>query len=127
MSRTLFLAALMALTGCQGLQFSSSLGPYTEARIKAAAVREYSPVEIGRYDATSLGFVEAMQCQRRADEPEPGRRALVRELKQRTHALGGNGVVVESCGAAQGGYEGCLRYLECRGVAYAVPEWQSRP
>ncbi|KUJ84898.1 hypothetical protein AWR36_004480 [Microbulbifer flavimaris] len=119
--------ALAALGGCEGLRFNSNLGPYSEVRIKAAAVREYTPVQIARYDAITLGFVEAAQCQRRPDEPKPNRRMLVRELKQRTHNLGGNGVVVEACGTATGGFEGCQRYLECRGVAYAVPGRQSRP
>lgn len=127
MRAVLLLITLATLGGCHGIQFSTNLGPYAEGRIKAASVREYTPVEIGRYDATTLGFVEAAQCQRRADEAEPRRSTLVQELKQRTQKLGGNGVVVEACGAATGGYEGCLRYLECHGVAYAVPERQSRP
>ncbi|WP_334078971.1 hypothetical protein [Microbulbifer sp. M83] len=119
----LLVAGLMA--GCNGVDFRTNVGPYAKSRIASAGVREYSPVEIGRYDAVSLGFVDSSACQDRIDAPEPERSDLVRKMKQRVHDMGGNGIVVESCGKAALGT--CRVHLECRGMAYSVPERQSRP
>ena len=107
------------------MNFSTNLGPYVESSVKTVIVEEYSLAEISKYDAISLGFVEASYCQERIDQPKPSKRALVNDLKVRTHSLGGNGVVVEACGRATSGI--CTQYLECRGVAYSVPQRKSRP
>lgn len=118
------LAALIT-SGCSGVEFNTNLGPYASSRVKAATVQEYTPEEINRYDAVSLGFVEASDCQKRVDDSEPSKRGLLNAMKIRAHTLGGNGLVVEACGRAQ--TAGCLVYMECRGTAYSVPERQSRP
>ncbi|MCK7599196.1 hypothetical protein M0G74_18135 [Microbulbifer sp. CAU 1566] len=113
------------VSACSGMTFNTNLGPYAKNRVKTVIVEEYSPVEISKYDAITLGIVEASYCQERIDEPKPSKRAVVNDLKVRTHSLGGNGVVVEACGTAANG--ACTQYLECRGVAYSVPQRQSRP
>ncbi|WP_193164056.1 hypothetical protein [Microbulbifer hainanensis] len=121
----LILLSTLVATGCSGVTFKSNLGTYTAGKVVAASVKEYSPVEIGRYDADSLGMVEASECQKHVDEPELTNALLVRKLKIRVHDLGGNGVVVESCSRVPSG--ACTDYMECRGTAYAVPYRQSRP
>ncbi len=115
----------VVISGCNGVDFRTNIGPYAKSRIASAGVEEYSPVEIARYDAVSLGLVEASSCQERIDEPAPERSGVVRAMKQRVHKLGGNGVVVESCARVAQGT--CRVYLECRGTAYSVPQRQSRP
>ncbi|WP_043319539.1 hypothetical protein [Microbulbifer sp. HZ11] len=114
------LTASLALTGCSGIQFNSSLEPYVEDRIKTKMVREYSIAEIDQYNATTLGFVDASYCQERMDERKASKSQLVSDLKLRTKNLGGNGLVVEACGT--GAIPGCYSFMECRGVAYSVPE-----
>ncbi|WP_157520169.1 hypothetical protein [Microbulbifer agarilyticus] len=110
---------------CSGITFSTNLGPYAENRVKGTVVKEYSPTQIAKYDAVMLGFVEASYCQERIDQPKPNKRGLVKDLKVRTHSLGGNGVVVEACSKVASGM--CNQYMECRGVAYSVPQRQSKP
>lgn len=117
-----FTLLTLLLTGCSGVSFPTNVGSYTTGKTKALLVREYTISEIERYDAITLGFVEASYCQQRPDEPKARKAELIDSLKQRTHSLGGNGVVVEACGTAI--YAGCHSYLECRGVAYQVPERQ---
>ncbi|WP_231758549.1 hypothetical protein [Microbulbifer elongatus] len=114
------LAASLLLSACNGIQFSSNLEPYVEDRIKTRMVREYSIAEIDQYNATTLGFVDASYCQDRVDDRKASKSQLVRDLKLRTKNLGGNGLVVEACGT--GAIAGCYSYMECRGVAYSVPE-----
>ncbi|WOX06124.1 hypothetical protein [Microbulbifer pacificus] len=113
------------ISACNGMTFNTNLGPYATNKVKTVIVEEYSLAEISKYDATSLGFVEASYCQERLDQPKPSKAALVSDLKVRTHSLGGNGVVLEACGKTA--YDMCHEYMECRGVAYAVPPRQSRP
>jgi len=113
------------LTACSGMTFNTNVGPYAKSRVKTVIVEEYSPTEISKYDAITLGVVEASYCQERIDQPRPSKSALVNDLKIRTHSLGGNGVVVETCGKSAVGI--CNQYMECRGVAYSVPQRQSRP
>ena len=113
------------VSACSGVSFKTNIGPFAKNRVKTTIVEEYSPTEISKYDAVTLGFVEAAYCQERIDQPKPSKRALVNDLKIRTHSLGGNGVVVEACGKAVSGV--CNQYMECRGVAYSVPQRQSRP
>lgn len=126
MKRIISVLLVISCTGCSGFQFNSNLGDYATGRIKSAAVEEYSFEEINRFDAVSLGFVEASYCQERPDERRPSKAALINELKLATHRRGGNGVVVEAC--SNPSTDGlCQSYVECRGVAYAVPERQSRP
>ena len=126
MKRVMISALLiLSCTGCNGFQFNSNLGDYTAGRINSAAVKEYSIEEINRFDAVSLGFVEASYCQDRPNERHPSNATLINELKLATHRRGGNGVVVETCTSAAA--TACLAYVECRGVAYAVPARQSRP
>ncbi|WP_323846078.1 hypothetical protein [Microbulbifer magnicolonia] len=108
------------LCGCSGVQFNTNWGSYADSRVKAASVREYSMEEIDRYNATSLGLVEASHCQQKPGEREPSRHALVNDLKLRAQRLGGNGLVIEACG--KGAAAACERYMECRAIAYAVPE-----
>ncbi|MEX2963634.1 hypothetical protein [Microbulbifer sp. TYP-18] len=113
------------VAACSGMTLNTNLGPYAKNKVITTAVKEYSPIEISKYDAMTLGFVEASYCQERIDEPKPNKRALVNKLKVRTHSLGGNGVVVEACAKTASGI--CNQHMECRGVAYSVPERQSRP
>ncbi|WP_299594962.1 hypothetical protein [uncultured Microbulbifer sp.] len=114
--------ALCALSfaGCNGIQFNTNAGPYVSDRIGASIVREYTISEISQYNATTLGFVEASYCQEKINERKASKSALVRDLKVRTQKMGGNGLVVEACGTAA--YGACQTYMECRGVAYSVPE-----
>ncbi|QFT53775.1 hypothetical protein [Microbulbifer sp. THAF38] len=122
----IFIIIFAALvTACSGITFNTNLRSYAKDRVITTAVKEYSPIEISKYDAVILGFVDTSYCQERIDEPKPNKRALVNDLKVRAHSLGGNGVVVEACGKASSGI--CNQYMECRGVAYFVPERQSRP
>ena len=108
------------LSACNGIQFNTNAGPYVSDRLSSTLVREYTISEISQYQATTLGFVEASYCQDKPDERKASKSALVRDLKVRTKKMGGNGLVVEACGATKFG--GCLSYMECRGVAYAVPQ-----
>ncbi|SEA18965.1 hypothetical protein [Microbulbifer marinus] len=108
------------ISGCDSVQFNTNLGAYTNTKVKAASVREYTAEEIARYQATSLGFVEAAHCQKKPGDRQPSRQALVDNLKLRVQRLGGNGVVVESCGKSADAM--CQLFIECRGMAYAVPE-----
>lgn len=112
------------LCSCSGAAFNSNLGGYVGNKVRTAGVREYSIKEIDQYDATTLDVVEASYCQGKVDEPKPSRRALVDDLKGRAHSLGGNGILVEACSTAAAAM--CVRYMECRGVAYAVPERKGR-
>ncbi|QKX16230.1 hypothetical protein [Microbulbifer sp. YPW1] len=107
-------------TACNGIQFNTNAGPYVSDRLSSTLVREYTISEISRYNATTLGFVNASYCQDKLDERKASKSALVRDLKVRTQKMGGNGLVVEACGTTK--FNGCLSYIECRGVAYAVPE-----
>ena len=125
MKRIISALLVLGCTGCNGFQFNSNLGDYTAGRIKSAAVKEYSLEEINRFDAVSLGFVESSYCQDLPDERRPSEALLLNQLKITTHRRGGNGVVVEACTSAS--VSVCRAYMECRGVAYAVPERQSRP
>lgn len=113
-------AALLLVTGCNGIQFNTNAGPYVSDRLSSTLVREYTISEISRYNATTLGFVNASYCQEKLDERKASKSALMRDLKVRTQKMGGNGLVVEACGTSE--FNGCLSYIECRGVAYAVPE-----
>ena len=113
-------AACLVVAACSRIQFNTSLEPYVNDRIKTSLVREYSIAEISQYDAVTLGFVDASYCQDRIDDRKADKSLLVRDLKLRTKDLGGNGLVVEACGT--GALAGCYSYLECRGVAYSVPE-----
>lgn len=116
----LSLLAVVTAAGCNGIQFNTNAGPYISDRISASVVREYTIAEISQYEATTLGFVEASYCQEKIDDRKASKSALVRDLKVRTKDMGGNGLVVEACGVAQFG--NCHSYMECRGVAYAVPD-----
>ncbi|WP_078085491.1 hypothetical protein [Microbulbifer mangrovi] len=116
---TLAITALF-LAGCNGIQFNTNAGPYVSDRLSSTLVREYTISEISQYDATTLGFVEASYCQDKLNERKASKTTLVRDLKVRTQKMGGNGLVVEACGTTE--FSGCLSYMECRGVAYAVPE-----
>ena len=116
----LIAAAGLLTAGCNGIQFNTNTGPYISDRISATSVREYTIAEISQYNATTLGFVEASYCQEKIDDRKASKSGLVRDLKLRTKNIGGNGVVVEACGVAQFG--GCHSYMECRGMAYVVPE-----
>ena len=114
------LTASLMLSACSGIQFNSSLEPNVEDRIKTRMVREYSLAEIDQYNATTLGFVDTSYCPGRVDDRKASKSQLIRDLKLRTKNLGGNGLVVEACGT--GSIAGCYFFLECRGVAYSVPE-----
>lgn len=110
------------LSGCSGVSFHTNAGEYAIDRAGSALVREYTVEQINRYEAITLGMVEAGYCQESPDAAKAHKSTLVRDLKRRTRQMGGNGVVVEACGT--GGFPGCHTYLECRGVAYSVPERQ---
>ncbi|SDK23530.1 hypothetical protein [Microbulbifer yueqingensis] len=129
MANTRKVISLLTVTGivagCSGLEFRTNIGPYTESRLVSAAVEIYSPTEISRYDAVTLGNVEATACQERPDEPVASRAELVRQMKMRAHRLGGNGLVIEACGKTTLGV--CQTYIECHGTAYSVPQRQTRP
>ncbi|WP_143186928.1 hypothetical protein [Microbulbifer donghaiensis] len=118
------LVALM-LSGCSGMEFNTNFGGYATNRVKATSVREYSVEEIDKYTATSLGFVEASSCQEKPGDRESSRKALVYDLKLRAQRLGGNEIVVETCGT--GAAAMCQAYMECRAVAYLVPERKGPP
>ena len=120
LSLTAIAFSALYITGCNGIQFNTNAGPYLSDRISATVVREYTIAEISQYNATTLGFVEASYCQEKIDERKASKSSLIRDLKVRTQKMGGNGVVVEACGVAEFG--GCRTYMECRGVAYSVPE-----
>jgi hypothetical protein len=126
MQKILVLPLIFVLSACSGINFNTNIGPYATNRVKTVLVEEYSPEEIGRYDATFLGIVEASYCQERIDEQKPNKSILVKDLKLKTHNLGGNGVVVEACGKSPV-YGTCQAYMECRGVAYSVPARRTMP
>jgi len=122
----IFIIIFSALaTACSGITFNTNLGAYAKSRVKSEIVKEYSPTEISKYDAITLGFVEASYCHERADQSKPTKRTLVNNLKAKTHSLGGNGVVIDACRIATNGT--CNQHMVCRGVAYSVPNRQSRP
>lgn len=112
--------ATLVISSCSSAQFSTNLGAYANKKMKAASVREYTAEEIGRYEATSLGFVETTHCQEKPGVRPPARQVMVDDLKLRVQRLGGNGIVVESCGKSVAAM--CQLYMACRGMAYAVPE-----
>ena len=116
------LFSAVILSGCNGVSFHTNAGEYAIDRAGSALVREYTVEQINRYEAVTLGMVEASYCQESPDAAKAHKSTLVRDLKRRTRQMGGNGVVVEACGT--GGFPGCHTYLECRGVAYSVPERQ---
>ncbi|MBB3063597.1 hypothetical protein [Microbulbifer rhizosphaerae] len=120
---TLFITVM--LCSCSGIEFNTNLGAYVGSKVKTKGVKEYSLEEIDQYDATPLGFIEASYCQEKPGERKPTRRALVNDLKVKAHGLGGNGIVVESCGKSVAAI--CQLYMECRGLAYAVPERKGSP
>lgn len=109
-----------SVVGCNGIQFSTNIGTAISNQVSTTLVREYTPAEIDQYNAITLGIVEASHCQKRIDASEAHKSALIKDLKLRTINLGGNGIVVEACGTAK--FAGCYSYMECRGLAYAVPE-----
>lgn len=113
------LSALL-IAGCSRLQLTTNAGPFITDSISSTLVREYSISEISQYDATTLGFVDASYCQTKLTDRKATKSVVVRDLKLRTKNMGGNGLVVEACGVAESG--ACHSYLECRGVAYRVPE-----
>ncbi|WP_346838322.1 hypothetical protein [Microbulbifer sp. SAOS-129_SWC] len=117
-AKILFIAVLLA--GCDSMTFNSNLGNYARGKIAAAGVREYTLAQIGQYDAVPLGYVEASYCQDKPGERKPSRAGLVEKLKLQTHSRGGNGVVVEACSADA--VPSCIAYMQCRALAYAVPE-----
>lgn len=117
---TFTMLAALSTAGCSGIQFDTNAGPYLSDRVSGTIVREYTLAEISEYNAISLGFVDASYCQEKIDDREARKSKLVRDLKVRTQKRGGNGVVVEACGVAK--FAGCYSYMECRGMAYSVPE-----
>ena len=121
------ISALLVLscTGCSGIKFNTNFSPYINSQLKSAIVREYTIEQINQFDAVSLGFVTASDCQANPRDDKPSKRSLESALKNHVHDLGGNGLVIEACGRQQSA--GCLVFLECRGVAYSVPERKSAP
>ena len=114
---------ILACCGCSGIKFNTNVGPYVGSQLKSAGVREYTIEQVNQFDAISLGFVTASDCQANARDSEPSKRGLERALKNQVHNRGGNGLVIEACSRQQSA--GCLAFLECRGVAYSVPERKS--
>ncbi|WP_285764289.1 hypothetical protein [Biformimicrobium ophioploci] len=116
---------VVLVSGCSNFTVSTNLGPYANTAVKSGSVKEYSQEEIGKYDATPLGYVEAAFCQDKASDPRPSKSGLVKTLKARASDRGGNGIVVEQCQSF--GAEACYKYMECRALAYKVPYKRSMP
>lgn len=114
------IAGSLFLFGCSGASFNTNLDSVARQQYKVIAVQEYSFQQMNTFQAESLGAVSANYCQEEIDDPNPSRHAVIDGLKAKVYERGGNGLVVEQCVSSR--YRTCESYIECRGVAYQVPE-----
>ncbi|WNZ54745.1 Rcs stress response system protein RcsF [Microbulbifer sp. MKSA007] len=89
-------------------------------KVKSALIEEYSLAEVRRSNGTLLGSVSANSCQALPSDAKPEPASIKKLLKIKTHNLGGNAIVFENCTTQNSA--GCLKFIECDGLAYIVPK-----
>ncbi|WHI46658.1 Rcs stress response system protein RcsF [Microbulbifer sp. JMSA004] len=120
MQRLLLATSLILLTGCNGIEIQTNAGTYVSDKVKSTLIEEYSLAEIHRSNGTLLGTVSANSCQALPSDEKPEPASIKKSLKIKTHNLGGNAIVFESCTTQNSA--GCLKFIECNGLAYIVPQ-----
>ncbi|MCO1333528.1 hypothetical protein MO867_04155 [Microbulbifer sp. OS29] len=111
---------VLLLTGCGGINIKTNTGSYISHKVKTTLVKEYTLLEAHQSGASLLGSVSSTSCQASAKDERPNQESLNKSLKLKVYNLGGNGIVLEGCSVQVSA--GCLKFLECHGLAYQIPD-----
>lgn len=118
MKNFLYVLVIALLVGCNGVTFNTNAGSYGKSVLQESAVDVYSANELEKYKIITLGVVESVYCQHSIDQPAPRKKIVIKDMKVKTQNLGGNGLLVESCGQRES--VDCIALVECSGTAYVV-------